>query len=62
MPTDVDYTGVSVGGIVGDLHSNTYLSNCINIGTVKGRWRVGGIAGGFSCDGVGVISDCMNAG
>ena len=45
---DITAEGINVGGLAGQLNSNTErqgMSNCMNVGYVKGRERVGGLAG-----------------
>lgn len=52
-------TGNYVGGIVGQIGESGVISQCINMGEVKGSESVGGIAG--SCS-KGEIRQCVNKG
>lgn len=53
------YTGGIVGRYGRSKNYSTSISNCVNIGTIKGIGDVGGIAGRSSAE---HISDCANAG
>lgn len=53
-----DYSDSCVGGIVGKAAGNTVITNCANLGSVKGEAYVGGVAGYLE----GTVRGCYNAG
>ena len=67
---NITANGSHVGGIAGEIHSNTIISKCKNSGNVKadsgdGNYAVGGIVGGSTGDdnsNLNIIRDCINTG
>ncbi len=59
------YGYFSIGGICGAAYDNTIISNCYNMGTIKGTYNMGGICGYTYCKGSAsspTIVNCYNTG
>ena len=53
---------VYIGGILGNLNSNTIVKNCYNFGILNGTQRTGGIVGSSSSSKNNEIKNCYNLG
>ncbi len=59
------YGYFSIGSICGAAYDNTIISNCYNMGTIKGTYNMGGICGYTYCKGSAsspTIVNCYNTG